>query len=71
MASKQTVKLFDLKKKFISSALKLHDLLLYGLLRRKKEALIIGNASDPVINRILKTLSSRCNITLIDDQSLS
>lgn len=51
MASKQSLKLFDIKNKLINLALKMNDFFTYSLLRRKKEVLIIGDTNHPVVQK--------------------
>ena len=51
MASKST-KLFDVKNKLLSIAFKTANFVTHSLLRRKKEVLIIGDPSHPVVQKI-------------------
>ena len=67
MASKQSLKLFDIQNKLLSTYLKTVDWVKHDVLRLKRQVLIIGNGTDPLINSITSRLSSRCNVTLLDD----
>lgn len=69
MASKQRLKLFDLKNKLISSYIGLAHFVRYSILMRKKETVIIGNASDPIVCLLVDKLSPQHKITIIEEAS--
>lgn len=66
MASKQTLKLFDIKNKLISTYIRFAHFVRYSILMRKKETVIIGNANDPIICSLVDKLSKH-KITIIEE----
>ena len=63
MASKQGLKLFDIKNKLISVYIRLTDVLKYDLLRQQKELLIVGDGQHPLLKSIVALMGGRWRIT--------
>lgn len=67
MASKQSLKLFDIKNKIISTYVRFAHFVRYSILMRQKEMLVIGNSSDPVISELVAKMSGKFKITIIEE----
>ena len=57
MASKQSLKLFDIKNKLIGMSLRTADFLRHSLLRTNREMLIVGDLTNPVVDKIREKVS--------------
>lgn len=62
MASKQPLKLIDIKGKAIKLSLQLASFLKYSVFRQKKNILIIGEANSPILQQLNNSLMDKWNI---------
>lgn len=67
MASKQSLKLFDVAFRLQGVYLRTVDWFWYGLFRVRKEIAIIGSRDDSVVQS-LKNKVAGCNVTIIEDE---
>jgi hypothetical protein len=63
MASKQPLKLFDVKKKLYNAFLKVESFMWHSVLRNKRKVVIIGEADTPVFKRMHEKLNKNWIIT--------
>ena len=65
MASKQSLKLIDIKGRLRGLALKLEDFIRHTILLKKRELLIIGEKDHPVVEQLVKTMPKSWVVTVV------
>lgn len=71
MASKQPLKLFDVKKKMYRAFLAVESFIKHSVFRRKRNVIIIGEADTPILRNICEKLQKYWMITHLQCRSSS